>query len=544
MTLLAFTQFSGIAPRMAPWKLAEGQAQIAKNVRLSARTLKPWKNPLQVATVTASGDPSTIYRFGQALISDTQYWFNWAADVDVVKGAISGDATERTYFTHPSLGPRVTNNSLALTGGSGDYPWNSYKLGVPAPTAAPTVSVSGGSGSVIESREYVITYVTLLGEEGPPSPVSSVADLRAGDTASLSGLGTSYPAGYSNISAKRIYRTLSGSQITQFQFVDEIPVTQDTYTDNKSAAQLQEVIPSATWNPPPATAFGICQMANGITMLFDGYDIYASEAYRPHAYPPANMNSTDFKIVGGATFGNYAVVCTVGNPYLIVGSDPSSLSCNKVEQPQACVSKRSIVGVGNGVIYASPDGLVFVDSSGSATVVTENLITRDDWQSFNPSTIHAYVWEGRYIGFYNNGITQAGFVFEPREGDAAITLIDTYATAGYSDLLQDALYLKVGSAIQKWHAAGTTMTYDWRSRVNILPKPENLGAAQVLAEAYPVTFNYYADGVLKLTKTVTSAKGFRLPSGFKPRNVEVEITGTNEVYAAYVASSLAELGQV
>ena len=216
MTLLAFTQFSGIAPRMAPWKLAEGQAQIAKNVRLSARTLKPWKNPLQVATVTASGDPSTIYRFGQALVSDTQYWFNWAADVDVVKGAISGDATERTYFTHPSLGPRVTNNSLALTGGSGDYPWNSYKLGVPAPTAAPTVSVSGGSGSVIESREYVITYVTLLGEEGPPSPVSSVADLRAGDTASLSGLGTSYPAGYSNISAKRIYRTLSGSQITQF----------------------------------------------------------------------------------------------------------------------------------------------------------------------------------------------------------------------------------------------------------------------------------------------------------------------------------------
>ena len=538
--LFSTTQFSGIAPKLSPYKLPQSNAQIAQNVRLAARTLKPWKTPATVKSGLAAGE-GTIYRFGHALSSDVNYWFHWLHDVDVAKGALLGDATERTYFCHPVLGPRVTNNSLALTGGAGDYPWNSYKLGVPAPASAPSVNSAVGGTGTPESRVYCFTYLSALGEEGPPSPVSGAYDVLPGGTVTLGDLGTAAPAGYeASITAKRIYRTTSGNLATEFQLVDEIPIAQATYND--SVLEAQEVIPSVTWDKPPDGCFGMCQMANGIMLVCKGYDVYASEAYRPHAYPTDYIQPTDYPIVGAAAFGSSAVICTTGNPYILTGSDPSSLTMDNTGFAQACVAKRSIVGAGDGVMYASPDGLCYV-GAGGARVATEQLFSRDEWQLFNPSSIHGYLHENRYIGFYDTGTAQGGFVFDPAEGDAAFTLIDLYATAGFSDLVQDALFLKVGSEIVKWHHGGANMTYTWKSAPQQMPAPTNLGAAQVVASAYPVTLKVYADGVLKLTKTVAGREPFRLPSGFRARYYEFEVSGSNEVSAVHLATSIQELQQ-
>jgi hypothetical protein len=520
-------------------------AQTALNVRLIAGTLGAWKQPLTVVSGLTAGDPSTIYRFGQDLTSDTQYWFDWTVDVDVVKGAISGDQTERTFFTHPTLGVRQTNNSLALTGGSGSYPWNSVPLGVPAPPTAPshTVTVNGDPGEPTETRIYCYTFVTSLGEEGPPSPTGAIIELKpTGSTVRLSNLPTVAPTGYAGyITAKRIYRTLSGNLATEFQLVDEIPIAQGTYDDNIAGSQLDEVIPSATWSPPPAGVFGITQMANGIVLLFKDYDIYPSEAYIPYAYPLDYQLAVDFPIVGGEAVGSSAVILTTGHPYLLTGSDPSALSLVKLESPQACVSKRSIAAVDGGVMYASPDGLIVVSTSGQVVNVTAPLFSRDEWQALVPSSIDGYFHDGRYFGFYNTGSVQRGFVFDPAQGNAAFTFIDTYATAGYSDLLQDALFLKVGTNIVKWGAGASPQSYTWKSAVFELTSPTNPACAQVVARSYPATFKIFADGVLRHTQTVANAEPFWLPSGYKCRFVEVEITGSAEVLSVHVASSPQEL---
>jgi hypothetical protein len=63
----------------------------------------------------------------------------------------------------------------------------------------------------------------------------------------------------------------------------------------------------------------------------------------------------------------------------------------------------------------------------------------------------------------------------------------------------------------------------------------------VVARSYPATFKLYADGVLKHTQTVANADPFWLPSGYRARFLEVEITGTAEVLAVHVASSPQEL---
>ena len=545
MAVLSLTKFSGVAPRVSPNKLSPDMAQTASNVRLIAGTLNSWKNPITVASGMAAGAKSTIYRFGQDLYSDSQYWFDWDVDVDVVKGAIANDQTERTYFTHPTLGARITYNTLALTGGAGGYPRSSYPLGVPAPTSAPVASVQvvGDTASSLETRVYVYTFVTSLGEEGPPSPVSNYLDVRTiGSTTHLTGLGTAAPVNYSGyITAKRIYRTLSGSLSTEYQLVDEIPITQATYDDIILGSALNEVIPSVTWTAPPSGSFGITQMANGIMLLFKGYDIYPSEAYIPYAYPANYSMSVDYPIVGGAAVGTSAVIATAGHPYLLTGSDPSALSLVKLEAPQACASKRSISAVSGGVMYSSPDGLIFVSTTGQVQNVTESLFSRDEWQALVPSSMQGYFHDGRYYGFYNTGSVQRGFIYDPTLGSGAFTFIDTYATAGYSDLLQDALYLKIGTNIVKWNADATRMSYTWKSAVFEMASPTNPGCAQVIAKTYPATFKLYADGVLKHTQTVADANPFWLPSGYRARYLEIEISGTAEVLSVHVASSPQEL---
>jgi hypothetical protein len=548
MAVISLTNFSGVAPRVSPNKLSPGMAQTANNVRLLAGTLDAWTAPLPVVSGLTAGATSTIYRFGQDLTSDTQYWFHWTADVDVVKGAIANDQTERTYFTHPSLGPRMTYNTLALTGGSGDYPYASYPLGVPAPVAAPVASVTteGDTSTTAEVRVYVYTYVTSLGEEGPPSPPSNLLTIHPdGGVAGLSNMSAVAPTGYSGyITAKRVYRTLSGSLSTEYQFVDEIPLAQSTYEDSTPGEDLDEVIPSVQWYPPPSTAFGIVQMANGVTVLFDGYDIYPSEAYIPSAYPPGYSLAVDYPIVGGAAVGTTTFVLTTGFPYIMTGSDPSAMSLVKLESPQACVSKRSIAAVDGGVMYASPDGLIYITGTGQVTNVTAALFSHKEWQALVPSSIHGYYQDGRYHGFYNNGTESKGFIFDPTQGTGALTFVDTYATAGFTDTVQDALYLKVGTQIVKWGADNAKLSYTWRSGIFEMPAPTNKACAQVVAKSYPVTMKLYADGVLKHTQTVANADPFWLPSGYMARFYEVELSGSAEILAVHVADSMDEFGGV
>lgn len=546
--ILQWPTFSGIAPKAEPRKLAPNMAQTAQNTDLTSRTVTPWVSPLTVLSGVATAAKTTIYRFGQDLVSDSQYWFAFPRDVDIAKGAISGDQTERTYFADPVEGLRKTNNTLALTGGSGAYPWNSYPLGVPAPTITPSAAITtnGSTSTDLETRYYVFTYVTNWGEESAPSAVSNTLDVYpVGASVLVSGLGTTQPAGHTNITAKRIYRTLSGSATTSFQFVDEIPLANATYADSKAGSALGEPIPSLSWDAPPVGAFGLTAMANGIMLLFKGYDVYASEAYIPYAYPAAYSQAVDFPIIGGCGLGSSAVVLTTGNPYIVTGSDPSALSLVKLESVQSCSSKRSIAATEGGVIYASPDGLILVSQSGQVINLTASFYDRASWQALNPSSMHGHTFDGQYFGFYDTGVVQGGFVYAPGQGEAAFTLLSTYATAGYNDLLQDALYLQVGSNIVKWEAGGSLMTATWKSGIRELPTPVNLACAKLRATAFPVTFRYYSNGALVHTQTVQDEAAFWLPSGFKTSTVEIEVVVTSgSVTGAWIATSIEELRSV
>ena len=543
--IISLTQFAGVAPRNAPHLLRPEQAQVAINCAPWG-SLKPLSDTIQVQSGLSGTTSSTIYKFGGTFGRDDLYWFHWPDKaVDVVKGAISGDVSERTYFIKDGVAYK-TNNSLALTGGSGDYPWNSKRLGVPAPNSALTVTLDAsaiGDPDTAQDRSYTYTFVTSWGEESQPAVPSNSVLSGVGHIVLMSGFDAT-PGDEFDVVAVRLYCTNTGtSGNANFQFLAERPVGLSSFYHVIDDAALGETCPSMEWAQVPELD-GMIGMANGMIIGYKGGDVIPLEAYRPFAAPEGYRLATDFKIVGGASFGNSAVLCTEGNPYLLNGNEPSSLALQKMEIPQACLSKRSISEVAGGVVYASPDGLIHISPNGSPTNLTEELFGKKDWLSLSPNSMHGYGIEDKYVGFYDTGSVRGGFVLDLRA--KTFIFLDFYATAGFTDLIQDALYLKVGTNLVKFDHGVQEYTFTWKSKVFRLPKAENFSWAQCYAASYssPITMKMYVDGVLKFTKSVTNQKPFRLPAGFKGLNYEIELTGNKEILSVHLATSTAELQSV
>lgn len=547
--------FGGVAPALTPWKLPLGMAQISQNVNPDSRTVKPWQDALTVASGYTAAAKTTIFRFGRSLVSDTQYWFQWAFDVDVVKGPIVGDTSERTFWTGDGA-PKWTNSTLALTGGP-PYPHAYMDLGVVRPSTAPTLTVSGTAAS----NDYVVygyayTNVNAYGDEGAPSPICNGQKVYSGQTATVSGFEAA-PTGTSATVARRLYRTETSSTDTNLYFVKEIS-TATTSTVDDVGSNIGEVIQTEGWDVPPATLFGLTAMANGILVGFDGADVCVSAQYAPYAWPAKYKLSCDFPVVGGRAIGNQVVVLTMGNPYMLSGTTPESLSLTKIESPEACVSKRSIVNMTapmptmsgsnimvGAVYYASQNGLCSCDSGGSSQVLTKGLMNRADWQALNPPSIQGYLYNGKYFGFFNTGAVTGGFCFDPHGDQAALTMLPFYATGGFADIVQDHLLLQVGTNIVLWNASATPLTATWRSGV-IETKMKTWAFVYVLARSYAggaVTFNLYGDGSLVSSTVVTSSRPFRVPMDDKHFQWEVEIVTTSEVYEVALCDSAEDVRQ-
>jgi hypothetical protein len=326
-----------------------------------------------------------------------------------------------------------------------------------------------------------------------------------------------------------------------FLFVDELLVSQTSYTDTKIADELAEELPSITWSPPPADLKGLINLPNGMMAGFVGRDVYFCEAYRPHAWPLNYVQTMDFPVVGLGRMDTTLAVLTTGTPYFIQGSSPDSTVVVKSDLEQACASKRSIVSTNGVVIYASPDGLIMLTPGGSQ-MVTEKYFNRAQWQAyFQPTSINAYSHDMKYIAFYDNGTTQGGFIYDFKSQQ--FILHNLYASAGYADLQRDQLFVVTDNRLLKKWEQGSALSYIWKSKKFTMPYPIGFTCAQVEAETYPVTCKIYQAGTLIHTQTVASREPFRLPSNVG-RDWEIQLEGTSEVFSLDLAQSMGELGGV
>lgn len=541
MGVITIKVFDGTKPLQDPTLLKDTEALVANNTRLLSGGLAPLKGTTTLQALTKLA-PQTIFRYGDSPL-ESQYWLEFSAVTDVMRSPVASDSYGRVYWTDGSTA-RYAPNNLVLSGAS--YPGASYTLGIPAPTSAPTVSsfTAPPDASKTETRTYVVTYVSEFGEEGPPSKASNLVTVDPSKTVTVTGL-PGNPGGATSITKKYLYRSSATGTSAQFQFVAELPIATTSYADNVVQALLGEVLATDTWVGPPAGLKGLKLLPNGAAIGFKDNTAYLSEPNLPHAWP--HLYPIDAPIVGIGAFRQSAVLLTNSFPYLLSGADPRAMTPERMELQQACVAKQSVVDTGEGVVYASPDGLVSI-GAGGVNLLTRDLLSREQWQAYNPASIRGFIHESRYHALFTKvDGTRGLLVFDFSGQGAAMQTCDIPVTAAvsaaYADPRTDTLYLAQGPNLVRFNA-GTPLTYTWRSKTFRTPTPTNLSAAMVIAAAYPVTLRVYADGVLRQTQTVVDAKVFRLVSGFRAFDWQFELSGTAEVSQLSVASSVSELQQI
>lgn len=535
MPVIRLSGFTGENRALHPKLLPDSVGVTSRNQKPGRGDLRPWKAPETVANVPAGRQ--TIYRFGRDVDSDSLYWLSWPTVVHAVRGFDAEDTTERTYYTGDGA-PKVTDNLMALT--STPYPTANRPLGIPAPASPLLVTVDTGAWEgTNETYFYTYTFVNDWGWESAPAAPSLAVTKPTDATTNLTGF-AAVPSGNYQINRIRIYRTQSGNTATEFFFLREIPIgTAISQDDNRT---LGEVLPTTTWLTPPDDLSYLTSLWNGMLAGISGNAVRFCEAYIPYAWPIAyDVVPPDSKPVALGVFGQALVVLTTGRPLLVSGSGPGAMDQQLLEIPQACVAPRSVASMGTGVAWASEDGLCWY-GSGGAKILTAGIMTREDWQALVPTSIIGRMYEGLYFGSYDDGTGRKGFFIDP-SNPTGVFFLSTGYEALYFDELKDQLYVAAGTNVQKWDA-GSSMTVRFRSKHFSAPRPVNFAAAEVTADAYPVTLRVYADGVLRHTQTVANREPFRLPSGFMATRWELEVEGVQAVQSVTMATSIAELAAI
>lgn len=533
MPVIDIVTMRGTMPRVEPHLLSDEVAVIACDCHFDHGVISPLEDDAS-AGVELPIVPTTLFHYGQ-------YWFAWNKVVEAMRSPIAQDPYGRVYYTDGEY-PKVTHAQIATGGANKPTAW--YRLGIPAPGVPVGISaIRPPNGGVDddpiddETRFYVDTFVSAMGEEGPPGPVSGKATITIPGSSVTLAL-TAPTAQNSNITKRRVYRSVSGGGVADYLLVAELPIAQASFVDNRADGELGAVLETYGYTMPPDGLRGLCQMANGMCAGFAGNSLYLCEPYLPYAWPEKYRLTTEHDIVAIAAIDTTLVIGTKGYPYLAQGVSPASATTQKLSQlPQACISGRSMVAMDGVVLYASPDGLVGVGANGGQ-VVTEQVITRRQWRAMKPETIRAWHHEGKYVALTDTH----GFIFDPKSGD--IRELTNRWDAAVSDMESDSLYVAKGRNLHIWRGGSDyNAEYRWRSKLFMLPDGASFSCCRVQAkDVAKVGLKLFVDGeqLMELSPGNLVPGAFRLPPA-RGRMWQVEVFGNSVVYRITLTSSMAEM---
>lgn len=368
-------------------------------------------------------------------------------------------------------------NSFVITGGS-------WVAGVATVTVASTFGLRA-------DEEIGVTGTTPGGYDVAKTPITALTSTTisyalADDPGAWSAGGTVARTAPHNVASmkKRIYVTAdTGTADTDFLFWVEKNASDTSHSATVLDAELGEVMSSAAYAMPPADMKGLIEFENGVLVGFSKNEVCPCEPYRPHAWPTAYRQSTNRDIVGIGSFSRAIVVGTKAQPYALSGTHPENYTLEKINRNEPCLSKRGVTSFPFGVIYPSVNGLMLVGVEG-ATLVTDGILSKREWTAFNPASLHAQEYQGRYFAWYEagDGVIK-GFVFDRSGRGPNMVTYSVPATASYTDPETGELYVVDAGKVKLWD--GDTLNnlpYDWFSKIVALPKPINLGYAKVEAD--------------------------------------------------------------
>jgi len=593
MAAIKLPTFAGMMPSIDDHLLADQNASFCENAWLYSGSMYglPARAELYTLQSPASttafripfndGDPSYLY---------SSTWVEFEnADTDFFSAPVAGDTYKRFYWTSTSSIPMYNTLARIIAGQP------AWKLGVPQPGNI-NVTLAGGSSSTLVSRAYVTTLVTEYGEEGPASRPDLVnGKIDATYTVHIAAVGANDLGVERNVKKIRIYRTITSSMGTAaYYMVAEVTAlsTAQTYDDILEDVDIaaNPILESTIWTAPPDLD-GFVVMPNGIIAGFVNNELWFSEAYRPHAWPAVYSITVEFDIVGLAVIGQTLVVCTKGNPITAAGVNPSSITTSKLAAFEPCLTKGSILPTENGVYYASPNGIILVNS-GYAQNITSQFISHDTWSeivdrgrvnagrfgsayyAYGAATSAAFqqnAFQSNMVQQEDTGGTSDGFMIDPVNQNMGFTYLadDKDIISIYNDAYSgEMLFVRDGKVCWLDQRKGYKATpFTWRSKIFQPPKIDNFAALKVffytdedylpsapqdfsVAQTFdPLTkmgvIRIIADGKTIAAREIRKpGELFRLPSGFKADFWQIEFEGRVRVKSIQMATSVKELSGV
>ena len=342
------------------------------------------------------------------------------------------------------------------------------------------------------------------------------------------------------------------------------------FVDDFDSRTLLDILVSDEYDAPPENLQGLTGIQNNILVGFVGNTLYFSEPGLPHAWPNRYTTPVGFDIVALAAIAGSLLVLTKGYPYLVAVTDPASgISISRIDVLYPCLSAKSTVTMGYGIVWSTNDGLAVYSPSSGATLITKLLYNNDTWTvDIDPNTVVAEYYGENYFASHSTG----SFVFE-QDAKVGGFFVDTgpIFTASWYDTQTGKLYYTSGTLgdVSEWDdLTQPALTMEWKSKVIVTKDMLNLGAARVIADYSTVTstwedevvewnaaltnwnnadeiiFNLWVDKQLIFTTAVNNVDGFRLPTGYRTDTFEVGVEGNVRVRAIHLAETMLGLREV
>lgn len=479
MVALKLEAFGGLIPRLSRRLLPPPSAFVARNTKLLEGELRGFHRPTLVTDLSGLGfTVGRAYRIPASVTGSTDAWLAFQSqNTDIIRSPVLNDSFNRYYWASDNGVPQYNTLARIVAGNTGgNAPWY---LGVPQPAASPSINNTGGSGAT-ETRSYIYTFVTAYGEEGPPCNPTTFTGFSNATSWNLSGMSTTWPDTiHRDIVSMNIYRTVPNATNPGFFFVANQAIGA-TYSDSSTntAVALNNTNQSSTYFPPDSGMLGWALMPQGYMVGFKGRNLYFTEQFLPHAWNPAYTLATEFEIVGLTVWGSTLLIMTTSNPYMGAGVAPGSFTMQKLDGVTPCLSRRGIVTTVAGAYFPTVDGVALLNGNG-LSIVTQDLMTKEEWAVYSPSTLFAAQLGLQYLAF--NSIN-FGFLINPTEPKARLAEIDAFTnvTGIETDRYTGNPRLIINNQVWDWDPpTQERLFWHWTSKEFQTAKFVNFGAFKV-----------------------------------------------------------------
>jgi hypothetical protein len=584
MTTIGLQNLAGMLPIKDAALLPDGAAAYCENAYLYGGSIEgfPTANP---AYTLKNSNTQAVYRIPVTQSAQPDFvnslWLEFADPfISILRAPMIEDQYKRYYFFPSGGSPYYNTLDNLLAGAPG------YTLGVPAPETAPTVSYAGGTAATQEVRAYLYTWETGFSEEGPPS-APTVLQGTVDGTWTI-GLTPPLPIDYEgrNLTTVNIYRTVTDSNGNAAYYrVAQLPIGTTAYTDAAADTAITgnlQLLSAATdpvtgttnvWTGPPADLQGVVLMANGIMAGWSNEkEVWFSAAYLPHAWPSSFALTVDAPIVGLAAVGSSVIILTQGSPWIASGVTPDTITLGKIAAREPCIARGSIAPAGEGAYYASPNGLILVNPTGT-TNVTQYFMSKDDWIATGVYNFAASKYAMAYVAFAKgSAAVDNGIILDHEVQNVAFSWLSVPGPVVnvYNDELSGGTFIIANGRVVEWNPETVTslMPYIWTSKqfrfpfaqqivggmiyftvpgsVNIpqpTPATRNTSQSQVFNPATQyLVLSVFADGNLVLVREIQESGELVLfPSGFKATYWQFSVQGQVTIKEMKFATSIKEL---